>query len=347
MGGRRLTTGLAAATRTFGKPIDMRRLKRTVSWKLDIAARQRDLATSLRGERLDLEACPICRERTYALFVEVFEYPYCQCAACGHIFCQRPPRPEAVRRLYASAEGKAEAISADIYAVKELFATRVDTVAAPKVRFVSLRTGERGKWLDVGCGAGDVLFAANAEGWHAVGLESDPAQVRFARAMGLDVEQIFVDPATIGRYVGDAAIVSLINVVEHVLLPDELLRRVADAMRPGARVVVEVPRHPSLSSFAIRTFPEFAARHIYPPDHLHIFTERSMDRLLTDNGLVAEHVWLFGQDFYETVSSMAAQGGFGESAEFDGLLSAASAVQDAIDHTSLSDTMLVIARRHG
>jgi hypothetical protein len=116
-------------------------------------------------------------------------------------------------------------------------------------------------------------------------------------------------------------------------------------LAPGAHVVVEVPRHPSISSFSNLLYPDLACRHIYPPDHMHIFTEASLERVLAASGLSARAVWVFGQDYQELVYSSAAHAGLGESAFLHRVLDISQAVQRAIDQENLCDVLFVVARK--
>jgi len=335
---------LIKAKRSYSKEIDLSRLNRTISWKLDMAAKQKKLAKALIKDRLELKACPICKCKDFALFVEISHYPYCECANCGHIFSQKPPRPEAIKGLYAANEDKKSGQS-KICTVKELFSVRIETIAAPKVQYITERVPSKGKWVDIGCGVGEVLVAAKAKGWQVLGIESDHEKIKFAKMMGVDIINTFITQENISEYIKDATVISLFNLLEHILYPDKLLKAVVNAVPSNTHIVIDVPRHPSLSALANCSFPDMISRHIYPPDHLHIFTEKSIGLLLKKNGLIAESIWLFGQDFYEVVSSMAAKNGSEKKDFLEKALKNANQIQAAIDKSGLSDTMIIISRK--
>ena len=336
---------LVHAERVVGKPFDHDRMARSVVWKRDVAAKQRVLAERLAERRFDRTTCPICEAGEFRLFVEVYGYPYCECARCGHIFSQRPPLPVAAEALYAGGEAGEQSVQADIYAVDSLFAARVELVARPKVDFVSQRLRPAGRWIDIGCGVGDLVLAACARGWDASGIDTDPVEVAFGQARGARIERSRLDDTNAARLLDGAQVVSLINVLEHLLDPAELLRVIAAGTGPDTHVVLEVPRHPSVSSLANRAFPELCARHIYPPDHLHVFTEQSLDLLLAQSGLEAKAVWCFGQDQWELVSSVAATAGGDDPPLYRELLACVGEMQAIIDARGLSDTMFVITRK--
>ena len=333
------------AERIYGKNIDLQKLNRNVSWKLDIAAKQEKLASRLMSDRLKLTACPICRCEEFHIFVEVFAYPYCECTNCGHIFSQKPPHPDAIKGLYTADDKEKASVQAEVYTNKDLFALRVETIAKPKVKYVTERVPKKGKWVDFGCGVGEIVSAAEAAGWEAIGLESDPEETEFANARGINVKNVFISGNNIKEYVENAVVVSFFNILEHLLDPQEFLKAITSTIPKDAHVVIEVPRHPSISSFTNRTFPEMASRHIYSPDHLHVFTEKSIDFALKENDLLPQNIWLFGQDFYEMASSMVAKNNGTVSELHDEILKNSNCIQKAIDESELSDTMIIIAKK--
>ena len=145
----------------------------------------------------------------------------------------------------------------------------------------------------------------------------------------------------------DARIVSLINLLEHMPSPDEFVREIASHMSPDSFMVIEVPRHPSLSTLTSQLFPELAVRHIYPPDHLNIFSESSMSEMLGRIGFEITHIWLFGQDFFSFLITALADKSLSAAPYIKELLNASNDVQAAIDRDHLSDTMFLIARKAG
>lgn len=336
---------IATASLRLGKTLDPQGLNRGVAWKLRIARKQAALAEAVRHTQSERPDCPICGARRWHVYVEVYAYPYVECEECGHLFLQRLPSAAAVRALYASERGDTKSVQSDVYGIAGLFERRVATIAAPKVDYVTRHLGRAGRWIDVGAGVGELVVAAQRAGWDCLGLEVDPEEVRFAESVGARVRRVELEPGNASALLESADVVSLLNLAEHVVDPAAFLGFVAKAMPSWGRVVIEVPRHPSFSSFALRCMPGVAHRHIYPPDHLHVFSDRSLDRLLARCELDAEHVWRFGQDAYELIMSLAcARGGGGDDVE-EAVRDSVPALQEAIDRCGLSDVLFVIARK--
>jgi 2-polyprenyl-3-methyl-5-hydroxy-6-metoxy-1,4-benzoquinol methylase len=318
--------------------MDMRSLNRTIAWRRQMGESHRDNARRLAPASV-VTACPACEGSRSTPFVEIYGFRYHECAGCGHLFLQNPPSAEQIASIYQGASEQSR-----VYVGEELFQRRVEQIARPKAGFCAEHLTPGGIWFDVGCGTGELLSVVRDLGWEPHGCEADAAHVGFARARGIDVIQGYVDELPRELHAG-VRVLSALNLLEHLPAPRGWLGRLTAPLAPGAMVVVEVPRHPSISSFSNLLHPDLACRHIYPPDHMHIFTEKSLERVLEASGLEARAVWVFGQDYQELVYSGAAQAGLPESAFFHRLLDASASVQRAIDEENLCDVLFVIARK--
>lgn len=329
---------MAEAVRRTGKPFDLGALGRDPAWRREMAETHRARARQFAGARERLEACPICGGRELAPFARVFDYDYATCGACGHLFCRDPIPDEG--ELYA-----ADSPQARVYLNEDLFQKRVARIARPKVEFVGGIVARRGLWVDIGCATGEVLAAAVEAGWQARGYEYDASEAAFGRAHGLEIAEQRVTADNAAEAAAGATVISLVNILEHVRDPRALLCAIAGAAGPDTFMVCEVPRHPSLSSFNSRAFPELACRHVYPPDHLHIFTERSLAEMLAAAGLEAIAVWTFGQDYQDLICCAAAAGETPGDDLYCRAAELAPRMQAVIDEAGLSDALLVVARK--
>lgn len=329
----------------YSKPIDFRKFNRDNQWRLKMAALQKEVAGKLIDSVIDLDACPICGSPDSTHFVSVYEYPYHECVACGHLYSRRPPTPDALARLYTEdASGNVLSGQSEIYIQKELYNRRVNDIATPKVAFVSEFVNPAGKWIDIGAGVGDLVLAAQKKGWDSVGFESDSHEVAFALQMGSNVINKFLTPGDM-VILKDASIVSTINVLEHLTDPKSLVRSIGDNLVEGSHFLFEVPRFASLSALVNRCFPELAVRNIYSPDHLHLFSDRSAAIMLNEARFEAVACWFFGQDIYELISSCLATGNFANHELIDKVLSLTNQLQEIVDENGLSDTMLVLTKK--
>lgn len=94
--------------------------------------------------------------------------------------------------------------------------------------------------LDVGCGAGELVFLLRRRGFDAAGVEPGADYADFARrVLGVPVQTATVDTAVVEPASLDA--VTLYHALEHVADPKAVLSRVRTWLKVNGALVVEVP----------------------------------------------------------------------------------------------------------
>ncbi len=320
-------------------------LNRDSEWRVKAANAKRKTAEQFISYRQSaLVSCPICGEKKSQQFIEVYGYEYAQCSRCMHLFMQPPVDTAHIKKLYqGKAGGSSQAL---VYLNNErIFEKRVLLIATPKVIYCNEFIKKKGLWVDIGCGVGEVLTAAKRTGWSVLGYESDIAEVDFARAHGLEIIAGDITADTLGGLKG-AQVVSLINILEHIADPVTLLKDIVAALPKDSHLIIEVPRHPSLSSFVNLVFPSLAYRHIHSPEHLHIFSESSLGTMLSVVGATPVALWEFGQDVMDFVFHAMANAQVKEDEFTHAILRLAVPMQKVVDEKSMSDTLFVIAKKN-
>lgn len=140
------------------------------------------------------------------------------------------------------------------------------------IRFLS--AVPQGRLLDVGCGSGDWLLSMRERGWQVEGVDFDGNAVKAARQQGLDVQcgSLEQQKFASGRF--DAVILN--HVIEHVPDPVATAEECRRILKPGGKLVIFTPNAASLGHQVFKA----DWRGLEPPRHLHIFSTRSMPRLL-------------------------------------------------------------------
>lgn len=141
-----------------------------------------------------------------------------------------------------------------------------------------LKSENRSRILDVGCGSGLFLEVLRHAGLSGTGIDSNSHSVEACRAKGLDVQCLEVealDAPGVPRF--DA--VTLFHVIEHLADPVAALVRLRRLLRPGGVIAVSVPHSPM--SFET----DFVDPLNRPPHHLTRWNERSLAALAKAAGL--------------------------------------------------------------
>lgn len=134
--------------------------------------------------------------------------------------------------------------------------------------------------LDVGCGAG-LFFDALQRFGHVEGIESDPAAVEMAGRWKPRIFRGVLDGSFRPDEPYDAIL--MLDVLEHLTEPEELLRHARALLKPGGRILITVP-----------AFNWLWTRHDDMNHHVRRYTRQSMRDTLRGAGLIAgEATYLF------------------------------------------------------
>ncbi|MHB8510921.1 MAG: methyltransferase domain-containing protein [Actinomycetota bacterium] len=220
--------------------------------------------------------CVVCGSVERAPEVLVGEYQIFRCA-CGVRTLSPEPNEQELVEVFddGSIYGEASSLKAEILAQNRRSLKDVEKVVAP------------GRLLDVGCGLGYMLEAARDRGWKATGVDPSPFSVANAQRNGFEAHHGLLDRLNLPSESFDA--LTLLQVVEHLLDPRELLAECWRLIRPGGAILVETPNPASLLARVKRS----AFNYWIPPIHCVWYSPDSLARVLNESGfkLVRVATW--------------------------------------------------------
>jgi SAM-dependent methyltransferase len=201
-----------------------------------------------------------------------------ECSDCGLIrLSPRPTRREAA--AYYPGNYWFDPAQSTAGRLEELYRR---SVLRDHVRFVTnaLQDIEAGGMiLDIGCGGGLFPGMLRERGYRAVGLDLSP------QAAALAWKQHGV-PAVAGELnlspiaANTCAAVTMFHVLEHLDQPECYLREAHRLLRPGGRLIVQVPNAASWQ-FALLGA---AWNGVDTPRHIHLFRDSDLEKLLVKSG---------------------------------------------------------------
>lgn len=150
---------------------------------------------------------------------------------------------------------------------------------------------EAGRWIDMGCGRGEFLELARAQGHTAMGLDFWASNARAVADAGrpslsadLNIGLPFRDGALDGA--------TLIEVIEHIVRAEGLVAELARVIRPGGWLIVTTPNVVHWT-YRIRTLTG------HPPKqegyYYRFFTRKTLATILVDAGFVLHGYASFGK----------------------------------------------------
>jgi SAM-dependent methyltransferase len=210
-----------------------------------------------------VDTCPLCNGRdvrpfnTYGPRCLVGDYHITTghvenvwCARCGLGWNRLMMTDDELAGFYAGYTKKVGSEEEDDL----LFGTTeadVETLTASQARFVAEHvTAASGRVLDIGCGKGSFLksFQAARAGWQYVGIEPSRDEAALARRnAAFEIHEGMFGTVPLEKNSFD--LVAIMHVLEHVSRPVEVVRQMAEVIKPGGVLFVEVPNTLDLNMF--------------------------------------------------------------------------------------------------
>lgn len=162
-----------------------------------------------------------------------------------------------------------------------------------RVRAVLRRaTLKKGRLLDVGCATGDFLHQFQAmTNWDVAGVEIVSEAATAARAKGLTIFEGDLENANLAQSSFD--VITLWDVMEHMLNPAKILQMCYDLLKPGGMLVLKCPDPAGKeASFFKESWIGYEA-----PQHLFGFPKPVLLRKLNEIGFEKVSTGFTGSDY--------------------------------------------------
>ncbi len=231
--------------------------------------------------------CPACQGSSLAP-TSLCEQPFSICKGCGCVFAN--PLPEGV--FDSAGFYLQEQPSLDV-AMTEVEACQL------RIREIE-RFKARGTLLDVGCGLGYLVKAAEMTGWRAAGCDLSAACCEFGREtlrvrlFNCGYQEL---PGMSGIHTAD--VITANHVLEHLGEPSEFVRFADNILIPGGVAVVEIP-----NLFSFESLYRGESWHgLALPHHVTFFTTESLSCLFQPAFRVRLVEYSVAEYFHENVGS--------------------------------------------
>lgn len=192
---------------------------------------------------------------------------------CGHAYNNPQLSTEELRPFYSGHYH----VYRDPMITPEEVAREVRAASDGRCRRVPVKRG--GRYVDIGCGRGDMVALLKAAGMQAQGVELSPVAAKLASERGLEVFCGTLEQAAFADGTFDS--MSMFHVLEHVHDPVALLRECRRVLRPGCEMLIVVPNADS----AVFALVGDLWTGLDVPRHLHHFSPASLAIVANRAGL--------------------------------------------------------------
>lgn len=245
------------------------------------------------------EQCPVCQfTQTKHLFT-VARGQLVSCQNCNLVYYTPRPTPEELADFYNSATYR-EDFQHSTMAGQAFAKARYDRLQSLISRYAPFILAKSNKrLLDIGCGTGDLLHVAAADGWEITGTEISPLAVEKANAV-LESKVLVGDVLSLDLPENYYDVITVYHVIEHLLSPVDTLTRIKQLLSPDGVAFIETPNIGSLGAKIKRE----DWSQIKPPEHITYFRPSSLQHALKESDFQNFRVFTVSPLIIESVSIM-------------------------------------------
>jgi len=235
------------------------------------------------SEEKRLIPCALCGQHSFKPSLSCEGFSYVRCALCGLVQINPQPAEADIKRRYGEHYLAYELENEDSFFNLQLLGLADTGFGGPE-----LAGSGKKRVLDIGCATGRLLEHLREKGWETTGVEISGPQAEYCRQKrNLDVRSL---PLTENRFPNGAfEAVLASHLIEHLNDPAGLVSEVSRILAPEGRFFVTTP---NIAGFQARLFSTRWRSAI--PDHLYLFSVKTLSRLLAEKGFAIEKTVTWG-----------------------------------------------------
>lgn len=174
------------------------------------------------------------------------------------------------------------------------------------MREFEVRLGKKGRFLDVGCGVGELLWAAKESGWESEGIDPSKEFIEIGREkLGVEGRVTTLEEAAFPSDYFDAVIMS--GIIEHLYNPFETLREIHRVLKPNGWFWFDAPNEDGFYMKLGNLYMRLRGKDwvvtlapTFPPYHVQGFNPRSLKKLVEKSDFELRELKNFGDISQQT-----------------------------------------------
>jgi len=232
--------------------------------------------------------CPLCNKETAIFFTKKNSYNFYKCSNCGLIFIF--PLPENHLKVY-SQDYFSGAKKGFGYVDYEIDKKAMSSTLNSYLDKIEKFTQNKDKLLDVGTATGFFMELAKKRSWKVQGIEFSEYAAKKAREKGLNVKTGTLEKADFDD--NSFSLITFWDVVEHLSNPKLTLSSAYRILKKDGVIAINTP---DAGSFIAKLLNR-GWYSMVPPEHLFLFNQKNLSRLLKEIGFEILFVGKIGKRF--------------------------------------------------
>ncbi len=211
-------------------------------------------------ERHPAKTCHVCGGARFYYLFSASDYRVVRCDDCGLMFLNPQPSDDELARIYNADYFLGSNTDKNTQAVREIKQATARLYLSEISRY---RSADSGHLLEIGCGDGDFLVAAQAAGWRVTGVEYSATACEKARQCLKNGEVFCGELHSVRLEPEQFDLCVISDVIGNVRSPMVFLREIHRLLKPGGALFIATPSIGSWSARLMRQkWMEFKAEHL-------------------------------------------------------------------------------------
>jgi ubiquinone/menaquinone biosynthesis C-methylase UbiE len=220
-----------------------------------------------------------------------------RCLNCSHLYPNPMPFPKVdLEEIY---------VNPDDYFQNHEIAKKKQT-SAEIIKNFEKKLGRKGTFLDVGCGRGELMWAAKEAGWEFTGVDPSREFIEYGKKhLGVEGQVGTLEKAQFPANSFDA--VAMGGIIEHLYNPSEVLKEVYRVLRPNGWLWFDAPNEDGLYMRFGNLYMRFQGRDwvvvmapTFSPYHVQGFNPKSLRKILEKNDFSLREIEMCGEVWQQT-----------------------------------------------
>lgn len=227
--------------------------------------------------------CPICTNNSFSPFLNCKDYTVSKeefsivsCTSCGFTFTNPIPEEQFIGSYYESEEYISHSNTSKGL-INWLYQRVRNLTLKQKLLLLKSLSSEK-SLLDIGCGTGEFLNTAQANGYNVQGIEPSPiAREQAIKNYKLNVsEENALDQLAENSF----SFISMWHVLEHVYHLNDRIKQIDRLLKKDGHLIIAVPNR---SSYDANVYQQYWAAYDVPR-HLYHFSPKDIENLFSKHG---------------------------------------------------------------